>query len=100
MHELIREVGGLRGGLKFKLLPFCLCAGFSVTQLKAFKTFSPKFGVSVVVKNRDEVLDQRVWEKQNFRDTQEDLDLINIGRRKGYCAGKLDIVLQLLFSMS
>ena len=41
----------------------------------------------MVVKNRDEVLDLRVWENHNFRDTQEDLDLTNIGRRNGYCVG-------------
>lgn len=65
---------------------FGLGAKFSVTQLKAFKTFfSPKFGVAVVVKNRQEVL-QRVWENQHFRDTQEDLDSI-VGRGNGYCVG-------------
>lgn len=61
------------------------CCVLLVTQPKAFKTFfSPKFGVAMVIKDRHEVLDQKVWENQHFRDTQEDLDSIIISR-KDYC---------------
>ena len=44
-------------------------------------TFFSEFGVTVVIKNRDEILDLRIWESYNCRDTQEELDLTNIGRR-------------------
>lgn len=40
----------------------------------------------MVIKNRLEVLYQKVWENQHFRDTQVDLDSIII-RRKDYCFG-------------
>ena len=80
-HESFQEVGGLRGGLQFKLTLFCPCAEFSFTQPKALITFFSKFEVTVVVKSGGEILDLRIWESYNFRDTQEELDLTNIGRR-------------------
>lgn len=98
-HRVIPPASGLRGSRKFKLLIFfCPCVEFSVIQVKAFETFlSPKFGVTVVVKNRHEVLVQRVQVEQCSRDTQGDLDSPWEEIQLLYC--DLDVVSRLLSSI-